>query len=68
MGYSIRFDNNEGALTRIKFMTEGVLVREMMRDPLLTKYSVIMLDEAHERTLYVERGGGGRGFNIYIYI
>ena len=37
------------ALTRIKYMTEGMLVREMMRDPLLNKYSVIMLDEAHER-------------------
>ena len=54
VGYSIRFDNCEGALTRIKYMTEGMLVREMMRDPLLAKYSVIMLDEAHERTLYLD--------------
>ena len=54
VGYSIRFDNCAGPLTRIKFMTEGVLVREMMRDPLLTKYSVIMLDEAHERTLHLD--------------
>ena len=52
VGYSIRFDEvSDPRLTRIKYMTEGMLVREMMRDPLLTRYSVIMLDEAHERTL-----------------
>ncbi len=38
--------------TKIKFVTDGLLVREMMMDPLLKKYSVVMLDEAHERTLY----------------
>ncbi len=41
-------------LTRIKYMTEGVLIREMMRDPLLSRYSVIMLDEAHERTVFFD--------------
>ncbi|GER32868.1 RNA helicase family protein, partial [Striga asiatica] len=52
VGYTIRFEdvtNNE--LTRIKFLTDGVLLREMMDDPLLSKYSVIMVDEAHERSL-----------------
>ncbi|XP_004698044.1 probable ATP-dependent RNA helicase DHX35 [Echinops telfairi] len=55
VGYCIRFDDCTDLLaTRIKFLTDGMLVREMMVDPLLTKYSVIMLDEAHERTLYTD--------------
>jgi ATP-dependent RNA helicase DDX35 len=52
VGYSVRFDEKfDAEKTRIKYMTDGMLIREMMSDPLLTKYSVIMLDEAHERTL-----------------
>uniref|UniRef100_A0A8C3WFD2 Probable ATP-dependent RNA helicase DHX35 n=1 Tax=Catagonus wagneri TaxID=51154 RepID=A0A8C3WFD2_9CETA len=55
VGYCIRFDDCTDPLaTRIKFLTDGMLVREMMIDPLLTKYSAIMLDEAHERTLYTD--------------
>ncbi|XP_055458376.1 probable ATP-dependent RNA helicase DHX35 [Psammomys obesus] len=55
VGYCIRFDDcTDPVATRIKFLTDGMLVREMMVDPLLTKYSVIMLDEAHERTLYTD--------------
>lgn len=52
VGYTIRFEDltNPG-VTKIKFLTDGVLLREMMDDPLLTKYSVIMVDEAHERSL-----------------
>ncbi|KAK4341510.1 hypothetical protein RND71_040011 [Anisodus tanguticus] len=52
VGYTIRFEDitNE-ELTRVKFLTDGVLLREMMDDPLLSKYSVIMVDEAHERSL-----------------
>eukprot|EP01147_Barroeca_monosierra_P005417 gene5417-8882_t len=55
VGYSIRFDEVVNtSKTRIKFMTEGVLIREMMRDPLLQRYSVIILDEAHERTIFLD--------------
>ncbi|XP_044494912.1 probable pre-mRNA-splicing factor ATP-dependent RNA helicase DEAH9 isoform X3 [Mangifera indica] len=52
VGYTIRFEDltNKG-VTMIKFLTDGVLLREMMDDPLLTKYSVIMVDEAHERSI-----------------
>ncbi|KAL7642303.1 UNVERIFIED_CONTAM: hypothetical protein RMT77_006864 [Armadillidium vulgare] len=55
VGYCIRFDDctTEG-VTKIKYMTEGLLVREMMADPLLRMYSVIILDEVHERTLYTD--------------
>lgn len=52
VGYTIRFEDISNTdLTRIKFLTDGVLLREMMDDPLLSKYSVIMVDEAHERSL-----------------
>lgn len=55
VGYSIRFDDcSDKNSTRIKFLTDGMLVREIMKDPLLSNYSVIMLDEAHERTLYTD--------------
>ncbi|XP_042561269.1 probable ATP-dependent RNA helicase DHX35, partial [Clupea harengus] len=55
VGYTIRFDDcSDPNATRIKFLTDGMLVREMMADPLLKKYSVLMLDEAHERTLYTD--------------
>ncbi|XP_043946393.1 probable ATP-dependent RNA helicase DHX35 [Protopterus annectens] len=55
VGYCIRFDDcTDSQATRIKFLTDGMLVREMMADPLLKKYSVLMLDEAHERTLYTD--------------
>ncbi|XP_076875098.1 putative ATP-dependent RNA helicase DHX35 isoform X2 [Brachyhypopomus gauderio] len=55
VGYSIRFDDcSHPQATRIKFLTDGMLVREMMADPLLKKYSVLMLDEAHERTLHTD--------------
>ncbi|XP_041061152.1 probable ATP-dependent RNA helicase DHX35 isoform X2 [Carcharodon carcharias] len=55
VGYCIRFDDcTDFQATRIKFLTDGMLVREMMADPLLKKYSVLLLDEAHERTLYTD--------------
>lgn len=51
VGYSIRFEDVTSAATRIKFLTDGLLVREALVDPLLTRYSVIMVDEAHERSI-----------------
>jgi ATP-dependent RNA helicase DDX35 len=52
VGYTIRFeDHTTSGVTSVKFLTDGVLIREMMEDPLLTKYSVIMIDEAHERSI-----------------
>jgi ATP-dependent RNA helicase DDX35 len=54
VGYSVQFDHMVTEGTRIKYMTDGHLVREIMADPLLARYSVIMLDEAHERSLQTD--------------
>ena len=54
VGYSIRFENVTSAKTIIKYMTDSMLLRECLIDPLLTEYSVIILDEAHERTIYTD--------------
>ncbi|KAK3259676.1 ATPdependent RNA helicase, partial [Cymbomonas tetramitiformis] len=55
VGYSIRFENvSIAGVTRIKYLTDSTLIREMMSDPLLTRYSVIMVDEAHERGLHTD--------------
>jgi pre-mRNA-splicing factor ATP-dependent RNA helicase DHX15/PRP43 len=51
VGYNIRFENKTSDKTILKYMTDGMLLREAMEDHLLSRYSVIMLDEAHERTL-----------------
>ncbi|KAF8636122.1 hypothetical protein AX17_003777 [Amanita inopinata Kibby_2008] len=52
VGYSIRFeDMTEPGTTFLKYMTDGMLLREAMNDPRLERYSTIILDEAHERTL-----------------
>eukprot|EP01138_Halocafeteria_seosinensis_P000733 gb/GECG01000750.1/.p1 GENE.gb/GECG01000750.1/~~gb/GECG01000750.1/.p1 ORF type:complete len:578 (+),score=70.99 gb/GECG01000750.1/:1-1734(+) len=51
-GYAVQFDDcTHHEYTRIKFVTDGLLLREMMVDPLLSRYSVIIVDEAHERGL-----------------
>ena len=51
VGYTVRFDDCSSRSTRIKYMTDGMLQREILIDPDLKRYSVIMLDEAHERTI-----------------
>src|SRR5690242_14598197 len=51
VGFSFRFMDVTSAATKIKFVTDGLLLREMLVDPLLKRYSVIMVDEAHERSL-----------------
>lgn len=51
VGYNVRFDNKTNENTILKYMTDGMLLREAMEDHLLSRYSVIILDEAHERTL-----------------
>lgn len=51
VGYTIRFEDCTSPDTKIKYMTDGMLQREILLDPDLKKYSVIMLDEAHERTI-----------------
>lgn len=54
VGYAIRFEDLSSDRTRIKYLTDGMLFRECMLDPLLSKYSVIMIDEAHERGAYTD--------------
>ena len=51
VGYAIRFEDCTGPETVIKYMTDGMLLREALLDDTLSAYSVIMLDEAHERTI-----------------
>lgn len=51
VGYTIRFEDVTSPNTNIKYMTDGMLQREAINDPIMSKYSVIMLDEAHERTI-----------------
>ncbi|CEP09724.1 hypothetical protein [Parasitella parasitica] len=51
VGYNIRFDDRTSVDTRLVYMTDGILLREATMDPCLNKYDVIVIDEAHERTL-----------------
>ena len=54
VGYSVRFDEKSSANTVVKYMTDGMLLREFLADPHLARYGAIMVDEAHERTLSTE--------------
>ena len=54
VGYAIRFEDVTGPKTLIKYMTDGVLLRESLREPDLDQYSAIVMDEAHERSLHTD--------------
>lgn len=54
VGYKMRFEDQTNQDTRIKIMTDGILLQEMKLDPWLSKYSVLMIDEAHERSLNID--------------
>jgi len=55
VGYTVRFDDcSTTENTLIKYVTDGILVRECLLDADLTRYSVVVLDEAHERSLYTD--------------
>ena len=54
VGYSIRFEDCTSEKTKIKYMTDGMLLREFLGEPDLQSYSVMIIDEAHERTLHTD--------------
>src|SRR5690625_4516861 len=54
VGYQVRFTAEVGADTAVKLMTDGILLAEIQRDPQLRKYSAIIIDEAHERSLNID--------------
>ena len=54
VGYAIRFEDCTGPETVIKYMTDGMLLRECLLDETMSAYSVIVLDEAHERTIHTD--------------
>ena len=54
VGYQVRFTSEVGAESRIKLMTDGILLAEIQHDRLLQKYSTIIIDEAHERSLNID--------------
>jgi len=54
VGYKMRFEDRTDSSTAIKIMTDGILLQEMKLDPLLSRYGVLMVDEAHERSLNID--------------
>jgi pre-mRNA-splicing factor ATP-dependent RNA helicase DHX16 len=54
VGYAVRFDDNTSENTIIKYMTDGMLLREFLMEPDLASYSVMIIDEAHERSLHTD--------------
>ncbi|KAL0938900.1 helicase associated domain-containing protein [Colletotrichum truncatum] len=58
VGYSVRFDHQVPKGTKIKFLTEGMLLQELLRDPSLKQYSAVVVDEIHERSVDVDLVSG----------
>lgn len=54
VGYTVRFDDCTSKNTRLRYMTDGMLLREALLDPILKNYSVVIVDEAHERTIAID--------------
>lgn len=54
VGYSVRFENKTNEHTIIKYLTDGMLLREFLTEPDLASYSVMIIDEAHERALHTD--------------
>lgn len=54
VGYSVRFDTSTSPNTKVKFLTDGMILQEMLTDPWLTKYSAVVVDEVHERGVNVD--------------
>ena len=54
VGYSIRFEDCTSDRTVVKYLTDGMLLREFLKEPDLASYSVVMIDEAHERSLHTD--------------
>ena len=54
VGYQVRFEEKAGPDTRLKFMTDGILLAETQHDPDLRQYHTLILDEAHERSLNID--------------
>src|SRR3546814_8039641 len=55
VGYQIRFSDRTGPNAAIKLMTDGILLADTQRDPMLRRYATLIIDEAHERSLNIDR-------------
>jgi ATP-dependent helicase HrpA len=54
VGYKVRFNDKESSATKIKFMTDGILLRELQADRFLERYDAVIIDEVHERSLNID--------------